>query len=366
MRAPHASARRFALACGALTTATVLLTQPPATAQPSLTTRSSATAKSAVTALPAATAGSGAAAERTRASTAAALPSSPCTPNAGVRACELWAKTGTLALPGGVTVPIWGYAAAAGDPPSLPGPLLLATAGETVRVTVHNMLGEATSLGLPEQDVPPDTTGAAPGASRTYEFTATRPGTFRYEAGLTGGGPRQVAMGLAGALVVRPASGGGAYGTPTTAFDDEALVVLQGIDPAFNAAPSTYPMSRYRPRYWLINGAAYPDTAPIPTAQGHRLLLRYVNAGLEDHPMSLAGAYQSVVGADGREAGHPYTVLSETVIAGGTMDAVVAVPPGAPPLIPLFEAARHIDNAGHVTAGTVDLGGMLTFIAVTP
>ncbi|MFG1709714.1 multicopper oxidase domain-containing protein [Nonomuraea sp. M3C6] len=327
--------RGFLTACGAIIAATALLTQPAAAALRAPTRAHDSGA-------------------------AAVLPPSPCTLSGGTRSCELWAKTGTLALPGGTTVPIWGYAATAADPPTLPGPLLLATVGETVSITLHNTLADATSLGLPEQELPPDTAGAPPGGTRTYEFTATRPGTFRYEAGLTGGGPRQVAMGLAGALVVRPVSGNSAYGTAATAFDDEALVVLQGVDPAFNAAPATYPTAKYRPRYWLINGAAYPGTAEIPTAAGHRLLLRYVNAGLEDHPMSLAGAFQQVVGADGRALGHPYTVLSDTVVAGGTMDAIVSVP--AVSRIPLFEAARHIDNAGHTTGGSVDFGGMLTFI----
>ena len=57
-----------------------------------------------------------------------------------------------------------------------------------------------------------DTAGVANGGTRTYTFTAARPGTFLYEAGHTSGGARQVAMGLAGALVVLPADGT-AYGT---------------------------------------------------------------------------------------------------------------------------------------------------------
>lgn len=304
-------------------------------------------------------------------SAAAALPASPCTLSGTVRTCELWARSGTLPLPAGSTpasVPVWGYAASATGPAEVPGPLLLATVGETVRVVVHNLLTVPTSLLLPEQNLPPDTTGAAPGEDVTYEFVAARPGTFTYEAGLTAGGPRQVAMGLAGALVVGPATPGTGYGTPETGYDDEAVVVLQGIDPAFNAAPATFEMSKYRPRFWLINGRAFPDTGAVATGAGRRLLLRFVNVGLEDHAMSLVGIHQTVVAADGNPLAHAYTVLSENIAAGSTVDTIVAVPAGLAPgtRLALYDAGRHLDNAGHVTDGVTDFGGMLTFLTVGP
>lgn len=302
---------------------------------------------------------------------AAGLPTSPCTLSAGVRTCELWAKSGTLTLPAGSTpasVPVWGYAASATGPAQVPGPLLLATVGETVRVVIHNQLSAPTSLLLPEQKLAPDTAGAAPGADVAYEFPASRPGTFSYEAGLTPGGPRQVAMGLAGALVVLPVVPGTAYGSTETGYDDEAVIVLQGIDPALNAAPATFDMSKYRPRFWLINGRAFPDTETVGTGPGRRLLLRFVNLGLEDHAMSLSGIHQTVVAYDGNALAHPYTVLSETLAPGGTMDTVVAVPTGLAPgtRLALYDAGRHLHNGGHVTDGLTDFGGMLTFLTVEP
>ena len=52
----------------------------------------------------------------------------------------------------------------------------------------------------------PDQTGVAAGGGTTsYTFTAGAPGTYLYEAGLIPGSQYQVAMGLYGALVVRPA-----------------------------------------------------------------------------------------------------------------------------------------------------------------
>ena len=41
-------------------------------------------------------------------------------------------------------------------------------------------------------------------------------------------------------------------------------------------------MYDYLATYWLINGKAYPDTAPITATAGQRVLLRYVNAGYDN------------------------------------------------------------------------------------
>ncbi len=81
-------------------------------------------------------------------------------------------------------------------------------------ITLHNTLGEATSLYLGGQALVPDTVGAAAGGTATYTFTASRPGTYLYEAGLTTNHQHQVAMGLYGALVVHSATAGEAYDAP--------------------------------------------------------------------------------------------------------------------------------------------------------
>ena len=105
-------------------------------------------------------------------------------------------------------------------------------------------------------------TGVAPGGSAAYTFTASRPGTFVYEAGHTADGARQVAMGLAGALVVLPADASGAYGSRATAYDDDAVLVLSDVDPELNAAPMKFDMRSFRARYRLINGKAFPTHRP--------------------------------------------------------------------------------------------------------
>ena len=75
--------------------------------------------------------------------------------------------------------------------------------------------------------------------------------------------------------------------------------------------PSTWPpikadfdMRKFNPRYALMNGRAYPDTAPDRGAGGDTVLLRYVNAGVLYHSMGVLGAGQTVIALDGSPLDH--------------------------------------------------------------
>ena len=106
--------------------------------------------------------------------------------------------------------------------------------------------------------------------------------------------------------------------------------MLSELDPAFNAAPLTYDMTAFAPKYWLINGKGYPETDEIATAAGNTVLLRYVNAGLVHHSMGLLGLHQTIVATDGQPATNQSTVVAQTVPAGGTLDTIVAMPASRP------------------------------------
>jgi FtsP/CotA-like multicopper oxidase with cupredoxin domain len=212
---------------------------------------------------------------------AAVLPASTCTEASGIRSCDLWATTGTLSLPGGAIVTIWGYAADEVSPAGLPGPTLIANSGETLQITLHNSLSQATSLSVPGVGGTSDRTGIGNSGTKTYSFANLQAGTYLYQAGPTANGERQVAMGMYGVLIVRPAGQPlQAYG-PASAFDDEAVLVMSEIDPALHAAPTTFDMRNYSPKYFLFNGKSYPDTANIDTLAGNKVLLRLVNAGIQ-------------------------------------------------------------------------------------
>ncbi|MEO7132484.1 MAG: multicopper oxidase domain-containing protein [Dermatophilaceae bacterium] len=296
-----------------------------------------------------------------------------CTSSApGVVACDLWAMPGNNQVLG-TDIPIWGYSTTgvAGSA-TAPGPVLVVNRGDQVTITVHNALSEPTSLALPGQPAASITSGlsaggaevgVAPGDSAAYGFIASRAGTFLYEAGHTAGGARQVAMGLAGALVVLEtgADYGTAYGA---AYDDEAVLVLSEIDPALNAAPAAFDMRHFRARFRLINGKPYPSSDIISTDQGHKVLLRYVDVGAEAHPMVVLGSDQTVLANDGHPLAYPEPVVVAALEPGLTLDAITTMPTGPESKLALYESSGRLDNNGQTTADplSVAFGGMLTFL----
>jgi hypothetical protein len=307
------------------------------------------------------------------------IPSATCsTAGSGpvVRTCDLWAKTGSFSLPGTASpITIWGYTANEADPLVQPGgPTIYANAGEKLVINLHNGLSQNSSLYVPEQNMIPDRTGIGNGATAAYTVNSLTAGTFLYEAGLTPGGARQVAMGMYGALVVRPngydsTSNLIAYsGAP--AYNEEAVLIFSEIDPAFNNSsdPATANLRNYNPKYWLINGAVDPNVNAVSSVAGHKVLLRYLNAGLHDHSIGTLGLRSVVLGNEGQALAHPYQIVAETLAAGQSLDLLTTLPSSAPlnTKYPLYNGALHLDNAGQRNGdGTIKVGGMLTFITVT-
>lgn len=276
---------------------------------------------------------------------------------------DLYAKAGSTTLPDGVTLTVWGYNTDNSSITKPGGETLIVNQGDTVSITLHNNLTEATALLIQGQEMTPDLTGAAAGGTATYSFTAGNPGTYLYEAGLLDNAQHQVAMGLYGALIVLPATAGQAYGDASTAYDDEAVLLLGEIDPNLNANPASFNMRDYHPRYWLINGLAYPDTVEIATAPGNRALLRYINVGFQPHSMSVLGLRQQIIALDGNPLNYSRTVVAETIPPGRSMDVITTIPASFSlgGKFAIFEAnlIQHNSNA----AG---FGGMLTFLSLAP
>lgn len=291
---------------------------------------------------------------------------------ADVETIDLCADEGTIDLPSLADVPVWGFSLDPGtgcEPASLPGPVLGVDAGDVVTVNLQNNLSEELSISFRGQDLGAGTVVVAPGGSGSYTFTTSDPGTFLYEAGTNTS--VQVAMGLYGALVVRPLTTGQAYGDPSTAYDVEEVLVLSEIDANLNANPDPNAFDfvgdpevytdGYHPTYFLINGEAYPDTDPIPSATGDRVLLRYLNAGLSHHTMTMLGAHQRVIAKDAfPTASAAYNAVAETVPAGSTLDTIVTLAGvSAGSTLPLYSRQLDVTNDGAYP------GGMLTFLNVS-
>jgi hypothetical protein len=302
-----------------------------------------------------------------------ALVPSGCSRSGTTDTCELWARPGSNSLLGS-PMPIWGYATSAAGAATAPGPVLVVVQGDTVHFVLHNELPQATALSFP--GVPAESfTGTAPGGTvagvlnggtADYTFSADEPGTFLYEAGHTPNGARQVAMGLAGALVVLPGNGTGAYGTSETTYNDEAVLVLGEIDPALNTSPNpaTFDMRQFQARYRMINGKIFPSTDPVATGPGNTVLLRYVNAGAVAHSMGLLGGAQLRIAQDAHPAALPTTSLIADLAPGATMDTLVTMPSSGGSKLTLYEAGGHLSNNGMTEADPTRIatGGMLTFL----
>jgi FtsP/CotA-like multicopper oxidase with cupredoxin domain len=277
-----------------------------------------------------------------------------CTTNASAT-FTLTTREGTISLPDGNRVYMWGFSAG-GDPFQHPSPTLCVNEGDTVTIVVNNTLSHDVSLIFPGQEevlangVPSEPVfdggtltslapvAAANGGSMTYSFLASRPGTYLYESGTEPG--IQVNMGLFGALVVRPAAHPDwAYNevvvsgtvTYTTQFnpDEEFLLIFSEIDPMLHMAVEQglpYNMNNYRSRYWNINGRSFPDTiAPngaewLPDqpygslihihpfnddpAAGEAYhpdpaLIRYLSVGTENYPHHPHGNHSRIIARDG-------------------------------------------------------------------
>lgn len=277
---------------------------------------------------------------------------------------DLYAVSGSTTLPDAVSVPVWGYNSSNTAVTQPGGPTIIVNEGDTVTIVLHNELSVDTALLFQGQDMIPDTTGVISGTTKLYTFTASRPGTYLYGAGLLAGAQYQSAMGLYGALIVRPTTAGQAYNDATTAYDDEAVLVLSEIDSALNssATPETFDMRNYKPRYFLINGVAYPDTAEIPTAAGNRVLLRYLNAGSQFHSMALLGTHQTVIANDGSPLTYSHRMVAETFGPGQTIDTLVIIPAAAVDgsQFAIYDGSFLLHNSN--AAG---FGGMMTFLTVS-
>jgi hypothetical protein len=278
------------------------------------------------------------------------------------------ASSGYISTPDGNSVFMWGYASGSSSF-QYPGPVLCVNEGDNVTITLKNGLPVPTSLVFPgltrvkadgqsvQLDVGANSLSkpAQPNGTVTYTFQATNPGTFLYQSGTDS--ELQVLMGLVGALVVRPKLKGASgtsyvYDDPSTAYDSnrEFIHVLTEIDPHMHHAielatctnvsttpacqpqlPPTYDMTKYQPRYWMINGRSFPDditpnnSPALPsqpygalvhvlpkTAQPLPALVRFLNAGPVNYPFHPHSNHDSAIGVDGR------VLINPTGGQGGT------------------------------------------------
>jgi FtsP/CotA-like multicopper oxidase with cupredoxin domain len=214
-------------------------------------------------------------------------------------------------------------------------------------------------------ETPPGSPGV-PGAAATYTWNALKAGTYLI---LSGTHPSlQVQMGIYGVLIVRAAGGAPYTGIPAPA--QEVTLLFSEIDPAIHNAvddalmvapiPTIPSTNEYKPKYFLINGKAFPAGNPIPIgATGSTTLLRFANTGLDTYVPLLQSQYMQVIAEDGylKDATLRFSRYSVDLHAGKTFDALLTNPVAAG-YIPLYDRRLYLSNASQAP------GGMMTYLEV--
>jgi FtsP/CotA-like multicopper oxidase with cupredoxin domain/plastocyanin len=187
----------------------------------------------------------------------------------------------------------------------IPGPMINADLGDRVKIVLTNELdNEPTTLHLHGMTVPNDMDGVPalnqeavlPGDSFDYEFTVRNTGSNMYHSHFMA--DTQVPSGLLGALIVDDAK------DPKVDIDTN-MVLNDG------------------PLGFTINGKGFPATAPIVASEGDLVRIRYMNEGLQIHPMHLHGMPQKVIAKDGHVLKHSYMADTVLIAPGERYDVLV-------------------------------------------
>lgn len=207
----------------------------------------------------------------------------------GVKVFHLIAEPVKQELIPGKVVNLWGYNGSA------PGPTIQAVQGDRIRIIFDNQLPEPTAVHWHGLEVPFDMDGSpgltqdpiGPGGRSVYEFTLHQEGTYFYHPHMA----MQEMMGMIGAFIIHPSE---PYDPPV---DKDFAILLQeyAILPN-NPTPNSMNMEFN----WLtFNGKSGPATTPLIVRVGERVRLRFINLGMDHHPIHLHGHQFVVTGTEG-------------------------------------------------------------------
>ncbi len=185
-------------------------------------------------------------------------------------------------------VKIWGYNG------SVPGPTIEVNEGDHVRIYFHNNLPEHTTVHWHGLEIPVNMDGVPyvsqepvkPGGVFVYDFTLHQNGTYFYHSH----GAMQEMMGMIGLFIIHPQK---SFSPPVQR--DFGLIVQE-----FAILPNNEIANSMAMEYnWLtINGKSAPATTPLICRLGDRVRIRFVNMGMDHHPLHLHGNQFYVTGTE--------------------------------------------------------------------
>ena len=224
----------------------------------------------------------------------------------GVKVFRLRAEVVERELIPGKKMKVWGYNG------SCPGPTIQATQGERVRIIVENRLPEATTMHWHGFEIPVLMDGMPyisqkpilPGGNFTYEFTLHQEGTYFYHSH----GAMQEMMGMIGMFILHPKK------PYKPRVDHDYGIIMQGWSLLPNSdVPNTAGMEFN----WLtFNGKAGPATTPLLARLGSRVRIRFVNMGMDHHPIHLHGNTFVVTGSEAGRQPETMWGPANTVLVG--------------------------------------------------
>ena len=213
----------------------------------------------------------------------------PFTLENGVKVFHLIAEPVKQSILPNKTLDLWGFNGSA------PGPTIQVHQGDQIRIIFDNHLPESTSIhwhGFEDQvryDGQPGVSQqpVLPGGRFVYEFHIHQSGTFFYHSHMS----MQQMVGMLGGFIMHPAA------PYQPAVDHDFLIHLQ----EYAVLPSsTIPNSMSMEYNWLVfNGKAGPAITPMIVPLGSRVRIRFVNLGMDHHPMHLHGHTFYVTGTEG-------------------------------------------------------------------
>ncbi len=234
------------------------------------------------------------------------LPKLPYKMMDGVKVFRLVAEPVKREFIPGHVFDVWGFNGC------MPGPTIEVQEGDRVRIIFENRLPEMITIhwhglevpiamdGVPGVTQPP----VKPGDSFTYEFTLHQNGTYFYHSHM----PMQEMMGMIGLFIIHPEK----PHAPRVEKDFGIILQEWAILPN-NTIPNSFSMEFN----WLtMNGKAGPATTPLIVSLGDRVRIRFVNLGMDHHPMHLHGHQWYITGTEGGRIPETAWYPNNTVLVG--------------------------------------------------